>query len=267
MSMVNRLLFAVLGLVSFVVLAASAQTPGKLTAEKVRQLQTQYQQERAAADKEGLTKKFSPEWYEQAAKLAKQGEDALAAGRLVEARASFRRARWELPAMPPHLPPHVARIFGDGRLRFNGPVLALAYSAEADDWRRPAATALFGSGTLPPATRSVSLPATAELSPHSPSIPMVNPSPRPITPASTSRYGTRPPASSSRASINTGSISTAWPSVPMGNCWPAADWTSICGSTRLPRETSKTFPGTMHSSKPSPLAGTANGSLLSAVIA
>src|SRR6185437_13860575 len=110
-----------LGLAVLALLTAS-ETPGKLTAEKVRQLQTQYQQERTPAEKEGLTAKFSPEWYEQAAKLAKQGEDALAAGRLVEARASFRRARWDLPAMPAHLPPHIARIFGDGRLRFNGPV-------------------------------------------------------------------------------------------------------------------------------------------------
>ncbi len=49
---------------------------------------------------------------------------------LIEARASFRRARWNLPVMPPHLPPHVARIFGDSRLRFNGPVLGLAYSRD-----------------------------------------------------------------------------------------------------------------------------------------
>src|SRR5579875_1079574 len=119
------------GLALLTLLAASAvDKPSKLSTEKVRQLQTQYQQERAAAEKEGLAQKFSPEWYEQAAKLAKQGEDALAAGRLVEARASFRRARWDLPGLPPHLPPHVARIFGDGRLRFNGPVTALAYSTD-----------------------------------------------------------------------------------------------------------------------------------------
>ncbi|MGH7171043.1 MAG: hypothetical protein ACRELG_12260, partial [Gemmataceae bacterium] len=99
-----------LGLALLALLTASAaETPSKLSAEKVRQLQARYQQERAAADKEGLTAKFSPEWYEQAAKLAKQGEDALAAGRLIEARASFRRARWDLPAMPAHLPPHIAR--------------------------------------------------------------------------------------------------------------------------------------------------------------
>src|SRR6516162_4587917 len=91
------LVAGLLGLSWLVLLAApAAEAPGKLTAEKVRRLQAKYQDERAAADKEGRTKQFSPEWYEQAAKLAKQGEDALAAGRLVEARASFRRARWEL---------------------------------------------------------------------------------------------------------------------------------------------------------------------------
>src|SRR5262249_36578045 len=116
MSIASRLCFSALGLILLAMLeAAAAEAPGKLTAEKVRQLQAKYQEERAAADKEGLTKQFSPEWYEQAAKLAKQGEEALEAGRLVEARASFRRARWERPVMPPHLPPHVAAIFRDAR--------------------------------------------------------------------------------------------------------------------------------------------------------
>ena len=93
-----------------ILLAASAAEPsGKLTAEKVRQLQTKYRQERSEAEKKELTKKFSPEWYEQAAKLAKQGEEALASGRLVKARASFRARAWDLPTMPPHTPaPHRA---------------------------------------------------------------------------------------------------------------------------------------------------------------
>ena len=68
-----------LGLTLLTALVAAAVEPSsKLTPETVRQLQTKYQQERTAADKEGLTKKFSPEWYERAAALAKQGDEALA---------------------------------------------------------------------------------------------------------------------------------------------------------------------------------------------
>src|SRR5262249_20829630 len=87
-----------------------------------------YQGERAAADKTGLTKKFSPEWYDRAAILARQGAAALKANRLIEARDSFRRARWSLPSLPASLPGHVARIFGDGRLRHGGVVNALAFN-------------------------------------------------------------------------------------------------------------------------------------------
>ncbi len=120
------------GILGLTLAAASgpAEAPKGLTAENVRELQAKYQAERAEADKQGLTKQFSPEWYQRAAALAKQGEAALAAGRLVEASETFRRARWHLPAMPPHLPPHVARIFGDPRLRHTGPVVAVAFSPD-----------------------------------------------------------------------------------------------------------------------------------------
>src|SRR6185437_11152147 len=126
------LVAGLLGLSLLVMLTASAaEAPRQsFTAENVRQLQTKYEQERAAADKDERTRKFSTEWYDRAAKLAKQGSEALTAGRLVEARESFRRARWNLPGLPPHLPEHIARIFGDARLRFTGPVLALAYSPD-----------------------------------------------------------------------------------------------------------------------------------------
>src|SRR5262249_57534057 len=79
-----------------------------LTASAVKALQKSYQGERAAADKTGLTKKFSPEWYDRAAILARQGAAALKANRLIEARDSFRRARWSLPSLPASLPPHLA---------------------------------------------------------------------------------------------------------------------------------------------------------------
>src|SRR5262245_20752575 len=116
----SRLLVLVLGF--FVLVRAGSAQPGKekpaqLTPDAVKAIQKQYLTERAAAEKDGLTKKFSPEWYERAASLAKQGAAALKANRLIEARDSFRRARWSLPSLPASLPPHVARILGDGRLR------------------------------------------------------------------------------------------------------------------------------------------------------
>src|SRR5262249_45175880 len=104
-----------LGLALLAALGAAPEAPRPLTAAAVRALQPLYQAERLEADSKGLTRVFSPEWYQRAAGLAKQGEEALAAGRLVEASESFRRARWHLPTLPTHLPPHVARVFGDPR--------------------------------------------------------------------------------------------------------------------------------------------------------
>src|SRR5204862_29931 len=40
----------------------------------------------------------------------------------------FCRARWEIPGPPADFPPHVARIFGDARLRHTHWVLCVAYS-------------------------------------------------------------------------------------------------------------------------------------------
>src|SRR5262249_27264127 len=94
--------------------------------ETVKAIQTDYQADRKAAD--GLVKKFSPEPFDRATAFAKQGAAALKANRLIEARDSFRRARWSLPSLPASLPPHVARILGDGRLRHGGVVNALAFN-------------------------------------------------------------------------------------------------------------------------------------------
>src|SRR5947209_717973 len=123
------------GLALLAVLAAvrpgtGAESNAGLTAAKVKDLAARYAAERAAADTEGLTRKFSPEWYEKADALGRQAEKALAAGRLLEARDGFRKARWHLPAVPAHLSGHVARIFGDGRLRHPAIVQSLAFSPD-----------------------------------------------------------------------------------------------------------------------------------------
>src|SRR5262249_9537302 len=98
--------------------------------DAVRDLQARFRQERSAADADGLTKKFSPEWYQRADELARRAEEALSAGRLVEAQDLFRQARWNLPALPANLPEHVVRIFGDGRLRHTHVVQSLAFSPD-----------------------------------------------------------------------------------------------------------------------------------------
>src|SRR5262245_41274736 len=71
--------------------------PRPLSAEAVKEAQAKFRAERAAADKAGLARVFSPEWFGRADGFARAGDAALAAGRLVEARDSFRKALWELP--------------------------------------------------------------------------------------------------------------------------------------------------------------------------
>src|SRR5262245_38729987 len=78
--------------------AGSGGQPATLTSDEVAKLEKAYHDERQAADKAGLTRTFSPEWFTRADALAKLGSAALKAGRLYEARDSFRRARWTLPS-------------------------------------------------------------------------------------------------------------------------------------------------------------------------
>src|SRR5262245_15368994 len=122
------LVFAV-GLLALIAPGAGAFRPaGKPSGQSVTQLEQSYQQERQAADKTGLTKMFSPEWFERSDSFAKAGAVALKAGRLIEARDSFRRARWSLPSQPLTLPHKVSRILGDNKLHHAGPVNALAFN-------------------------------------------------------------------------------------------------------------------------------------------
>src|SRR5437868_6570544 len=76
---------------------APAEKAGPTTAVEARDLQTRYKAERAALQEGGKVRKFSAKAVEQADALAKKGEAALTAGRLLEARETFRQARWVLP--------------------------------------------------------------------------------------------------------------------------------------------------------------------------
>src|SRR3954468_8349979 len=57
--------------------AATGSDPAPRAAATVKDLAARYAAERAAADTEGLTGKFSPEWYDKADALGKQAERAL----------------------------------------------------------------------------------------------------------------------------------------------------------------------------------------------
>src|SRR5262249_33725718 len=62
---------------------AAADAPKPVTADEVRELQAKYLAEREAAGKAGLDKKFSPDCFGRAELMAKKGDAALAAGRLL----------------------------------------------------------------------------------------------------------------------------------------------------------------------------------------
>ena len=69
--------------------------------------------------------------------LAKRADAARAAGNPRAAARYYRDARWQLPYLPPGLPPHVARVLGDSRMRHPDPagerapgVHSVAYSPD-----------------------------------------------------------------------------------------------------------------------------------------
>src|SRR5262249_11880445 len=55
---------------------------------------------------------------------------ALEAGRLLQATEAFRQARWQLPYQGPSFPDHVARVFGNLRVRHGNEILAVAFSRD-----------------------------------------------------------------------------------------------------------------------------------------
>src|SRR5580704_1291571 len=92
----------------FLLDAASAVEPPKPVAEaEVREQESAYRQERAAAEKSGLLARSSPEPLVLADQLAEHSATWLKAGRLGEAYAAIHRARWLLPSKPRQLPAHV----------------------------------------------------------------------------------------------------------------------------------------------------------------
>jgi WD40 repeat protein len=114
-------------LTTAVVLVGQAQPP---TATNIKEMQQRYLAERAEAIKSGAAEKFTPGLLKKADQLSQRGDAALQEGRLLQAHAAFREARWQLPYLPPGFPDHVRRVLGSLRLRHAGEVLALAFSPD-----------------------------------------------------------------------------------------------------------------------------------------
>jgi WD40 repeat protein len=101
------------------------------TADAVNALQGKYRQEREAAIKTGVAKRFQPALLERADALAAKGAASLKAGRLSQSAEAIRQARWQLPYQAPATPTeHISRIIGSSRLRHGMNITAIAYSAD-----------------------------------------------------------------------------------------------------------------------------------------
>jgi hypothetical protein len=126
--MTTRLLICALACLAPALLpAGETRVP---TAEEVAALQAKYRAEHDALIKAGAGKRYLPGLIEQAELIAGRAGDSLKAGRLMQAAAGFRLARWQLPYNPPEVPPHTARVFGNLRLRHSNEVNAASFSPD-----------------------------------------------------------------------------------------------------------------------------------------
>lgn len=101
-------------------------TAGEEPTRTARQWQDFYQQERAEARKQG----WSDAALHTADQLAQRALQAMQEGRPEKAVQLWREARWRLPYLPSHLPPHIRRVLGQTRLRHSDRVNGLAFSPD-----------------------------------------------------------------------------------------------------------------------------------------
>lgn len=94
-------------------------------ADQARAVLDQFRAERADA-----AKHFAPADLAAADDLASRADAALKASNPTAAARLGRDARWQLPFVPPNLPPHVSRVLGVARLRHGDRVNGLAYSPD-----------------------------------------------------------------------------------------------------------------------------------------
>jgi WD40 repeat protein len=108
-------------------LAGETQLP---TVDDVKALQKHYKAERDVLIKSGAATRFLPNLFDLADSIANRGDSALEGGRLLAASEAYRQARWQLPYQGPGFPQHVARVFGNMRLRHGDEILGLAFSPD-----------------------------------------------------------------------------------------------------------------------------------------
>jgi WD40 repeat protein len=100
------------------------------TVEEVRALQKKYRDERDRLAKTGAIKVFLPNLLDQAEIFGGRADEALGTGRVVQAAEAFRHARWQLPYLGPDAPAHLARVFGNLRLRHGQEINSAAFSPD-----------------------------------------------------------------------------------------------------------------------------------------
>src|SRR4051812_48230473 len=106
-------------------LAAPLAAQDAPPADQARAVLEKFRAERAES-----AKHFPPADLAAADELAARADAALKAENPAAAARLARDARWQLPFVPPNLPPHVARVLGVARLRHGDRVNALAYSPD-----------------------------------------------------------------------------------------------------------------------------------------
>jgi WD40 repeat protein len=125
---VVRFLLCMFTIASVALASSAARADQKqLSADDVKAVQAKYQLEKKAA----LEQKFPPAALALADELAKRGDAALAAGSLRPAIRAYREARWQIPYMPPDLPKHISRIYGNPRMRHGDSVKVVAFNPDA----------------------------------------------------------------------------------------------------------------------------------------
>ncbi|HEY1189538.1 MAG TPA: WD40 repeat domain-containing protein [Gemmata sp.] len=106
---------------------AGAQPPAPApTADDVKALREKFQTEREQA----VRARFPADTLAKADDLIKRADEAAKGDSFRAALRHIRDARWQLPYLPPGLPPHVTRVLGEARMRHADRVNALAYGPE-----------------------------------------------------------------------------------------------------------------------------------------
>jgi len=100
------------------------------SADDVKALQAKFRKERDSLVQNGGARRFLPVLLDRANEFGKRADDALTAGRFLQASELFRQARWQLPYQSPQVPDNVQRILGNLRLRHGQEIYDVAFSPD-----------------------------------------------------------------------------------------------------------------------------------------